>query len=226
MKPSLLLTLYKLAETVALSNQVMHTTIGLAKRLNISQQTVSRHLILLEKEGYIRREKKTSGEIIMITGKGKRELREMHITLERILNPDRKQMILTGEVFSGLGEGAYYVSQLGYSGQFRKKLGFKPYPGTLNVRLDEDSVRKRGLLEGCPHVTIESFSSGTRTFGSVQCYKVMLNEMAEAYIITAYRTHYDSGVLEIISSGNLRKTLGVRDGDRITITVSLGIKRG
>lgn len=38
-----------------------------------------------------------------------------------------------GEVVSGLGEGAYYVRQ--YEPLIEEYLGFKPFPGTLNVKI-------------------------------------------------------------------------------------------
>ena len=42
-------------------------------------------------------------------------------------------MKIDGEVKAGLGKGAYFISQEFYSNEFRKNLGFVPYPGTLNV---------------------------------------------------------------------------------------------
>ena len=45
--------------------------------------------------------------------------------------------IITGTLFSGLGEGAYYISLPGYKKQFISKLGFKPYPGTLNLKISD-----------------------------------------------------------------------------------------
>lgn len=221
MKPSLLTTLYRLAEATQLSDRRIHTTIELARILDTSQQTVSRHLIGLERDGYIRRQKRTRGETIQLTEKGRSELRRMHATLGRIIRPERKEITLEGRVFSGLGEGAYYVSQLGYSGQFRKKLGFMPFLGTLNLRLDSRSMEARSALERCPSVFIESFSNQARTFGSVRCCKVILNGTVEAYLITAYRSHYGSDVVEIISPENLRDVLKLRDGDKVTVKVPL-----
>ncbi|MFH0847991.1 MAG: DUF120 domain-containing protein [archaeon] len=221
MKPSLVVTLYELAETISASDGRLHTTVGLARKLGFSQQTISRHLIKLEEDGYVTRRRQPGGETIHITDKGMSELRKMHATLDKVIHPGKKEILLEGEVFSGLGEGAYYVSRLGYSEQFRRKLGFVPFPGTLNLRLDRKSVEERGLLEACPHVVIDSFTSTARTFGSVQCCRVILNGKVEAYLITAYRTHYGPDVLEIVSSHNLRKALNVKDGDKVTVFVPL-----
>lgn len=221
MKPSLLVTLYELAEAISASDHRLHTTVGLARRLGFSQQTTSRHLIELETGGYIMRRKQAGGEKIQITDKGMRELQKMHAILDKVIHPSKKEIVLEGEVFSGLGEGAYYVTRLGYGEQFRKKLGFVPFPGTLNLRLNRKSAEERGLLEACPYVAIDSFTNTTRTFGPVRCCKVILNGKAEAYLITAYRTHYGPDVLEIVSAHNLRKVLDIKDGDTVTVWVPL-----
>ena len=38
---------------------------------------------------------------------------------------------------SGKAEGRFYPSKRKYAEQFSENLGFLPYPGTLNVKLDE-----------------------------------------------------------------------------------------
>ena len=44
---------------------------------------------------------------------------------------------MRGKIASGLGQGQYFISREGYSRQFLQHLGFVPFPGTLNVLLDE-----------------------------------------------------------------------------------------
>ena len=45
--------------------------------------------------------------------------------------------MMRGRVVGGLGQGQYYISRKGYRHQFIQKLGFVPFPGTLNIKLDE-----------------------------------------------------------------------------------------
>lgn len=47
-------------------------------------------------------------------------------------------MIIEGEVVSGLGEGRYFLSLPPYKEIFKKILGFEPYEGTLNLKLDRE----------------------------------------------------------------------------------------
>ena len=36
-----------------------------------------------------------------------------------------------------MGEGSYYMSLKGYKKQFKEKLGYEPFPGTLNLKLED-----------------------------------------------------------------------------------------
>ena len=44
---------------------------------------------------------------------------------------------MRGKILSGLGQAQYFLTREGYSRQFAAKLGFVPFPGTLNVLLEE-----------------------------------------------------------------------------------------
>ena len=47
-------------------------------------------------------------------------------------------MKIDGEVTTGLGKAAYFLSQDFYTKEFKKNLGFVPYPGTLNIIVGEE----------------------------------------------------------------------------------------
>ena len=65
---------------------------------------------------------------------------------------------LEGTVFTGLGEGAYYISKEAYRKQFTEKLGFEPYPGTLNLKLSTDyDIKTRREIEAYPAIEIHRF---------------------------------------------------------------------
>lgn len=216
MKPWLLITLYRLAEVTSRPSEP-HTTVNIASRLGFSQQTVSRHLIELENQGMIKREKATRGETVRITEKGMNELNKMYHTLHRVIEGPKTELTLEGEVFSGLGEGAYYVSQPIYMRQFQEKLGFTPFLGTLNVRLSKKHLKDRSLLESIGYIEIEGFKDGARSFGAGRCYRVLINEEVEAFVVAALRSHYGEDVLEILAPVNLRERLNLKDGDTIRI---------
>jgi len=219
MKPSLLITLYEIAETAGSIGEATCTTTEIAKKLGFSQQTASRHLIELEKLGHIKRMKAARGELVQITPKGSEQLSLMYLTLQRIFEGPKREVLIEGEVFTGLGEGAYYVSQLGYRRQFIEKLGFDPYPGTLNLKIGKQSQRERKLIDTYPSTTLEGFMNGTRSFGQVKCYRARLNDKVDGVVITALRTHYGEDVLEVVAPKNLREVLGLKDGDSVKVRV-------
>ncbi len=72
--------------------------------------------------------------------------------------PYPPSITLEGTVFTGLGEGAYYIGRESYRQQFVEKLGFDPYPGTLNLKLVGDyDVKARTELEAYPAIAVEGF---------------------------------------------------------------------
>jgi riboflavin kinase len=219
MTPALLLTLFRIAELGAYAGELSITTADLAKSLSVSQQTASRHLIELQKLGLIRRTRGTRGEVIRVTARGSEELNMVHLRLKAVFELKPSEVVLEGTLFSGIGEGAWYVSQPGYRKQFADKLGFDPFPGTLNLRLRSEYEDERRLLGAIPHIEIAGFRDGERTFGPVTCYKVKINDAEDGAIISAVRTHYPNDVVEIIAASNLRDKLGLKDGDTVKARV-------
>jgi riboflavin kinase len=183
----------------------------LARVLGTSQQSASRILIRLEKEQLI--ERRNVGRIgyARITSKGYRQLVDLYSDL-RLVVERPLDFVIEGKVFSGLGEGAYYVSLPGYRQQFREKLGFDPYPGTLNVRLLTD-------------VRIEGFRNGARTYGGLKAITGTFNDAELCAILFIERSHYGEDVIEVISPVYLRGKYGLRDGDKVRVRVTLPRER-
>jgi riboflavin kinase len=216
-KPSLLITLYKLIEVGAYPDEVIFTTTELAKLLGASQQTASRHLIELEKMGLIHRVRLGRRESIKITSGGVKHLDNMFHTLKRAFEMKKTEVVFEGTLFSGLHEGAYYMSQDGYKKQFAEKLGFEPYPGTFNLRVRKEDQEEVRMLEASPFILIEGFTNGNRSFGPAKCFQGRLAEKVDCALISPVRTHYQGDVVEIISNENLRKVLHVKDGDAVKV---------
>ena len=216
-----LFTLIKLAEMGAHRRTAKISTEYLAEKLGISQQTASRYLIELDRKGWIKRGITPEGCLIRITHEGIKELNRLYSTLRFLMDATYPPSItLEGTVFTGLGEGAYYISKEKYRKQFIEKLGFDPYPGTLNLKLTSDyDIKTRNELEAYPSIEISGFKNEDRTFGVVRCYPVMVDNKVKGALITAMRTHYDASVLEIISPVCLRKQLNLKDGNKVKVEV-------
>ena len=222
MKGDLLITLYTLALLGAYKRPVLISTSNLARRLGISQQTASRRLLELEQNGFILRKITARGSLIYITEKGMNALRTLYEGLDMVFKDSkRKEITLKGRVFKGLGEGAFYVTIPYYFKEFSRLLGGPPYPGTLNVRLeDEESKANRILLNSLPGIYIPGFSNRKRSYGGVKCFHVLVDS-EEGLLLLIERTHYPPDVIEIISRKKLRDALKLRDGDLVIIRVLL-----
>ncbi len=116
-----------------------------------------------------------------------------------------------------MGEGRFYTQQDGYIDQFKQKLGFVPYPGTLNVEIEYVERNKLRLLKNSKAIDIYEFKTRNRTFGSVRCFKAKING-SDGAIVIPLRTHYSS-VLEFISHDYLRGRLNLKDGDEVKIVI-------
>lgn len=193
----------------------------LAGKLGISQQTASRYLIELENKGWINRTITPEGCLIKISQTGIKELETLYSTLRFLMEAAYPPSVtLEGAVFTGLGEGAYYISKERYRKQFIEKLGFDPYPGTLNLKLTTDyDIKTRSELETYPAIEVEGFKNEDRTFGHVKCYPAIIENKAKGALILALRSHYDVSVLEIISPVFLRRQLNLKDGHKVKVEV-------
>jgi riboflavin kinase len=216
-KSSLLITLYKLIEVGAYPDEVIFTTNELAKLLGASQQTASRHLIELEKMGLIHRVRLGRRESIKITPGGAKNLDNMFLTLKRAFEMKKAELVFEGTVFSGLGEGAYYMNQEGYKKQFLEKLGFEPFSGTLNLRVRKEDQEEVRMLEASPFILIEGFTDGNRSFGPAKCFHTKIADEIDGALIFPVRTHYSGDVAELISTQYLRKLLHLKDGDTVKV---------
>jgi riboflavin kinase len=212
-------TLIILAKAGAHHGSLKISLSWLARRLNASRQTSARQLIELENRGLIKRELIPKGQSVRLTPAGLAILRSVHKELDAILSEKPRMLKLVGQVVSGVGEGSYYVGQMGYRQQFKRELGFDPYPGTLDIKLDKASLELRATLLELPGRQIEGFSTPERTFGPVKCFPAMLRETKAAVILPS-RSHY-SDVIELIAPKNLRRSLKISDGDVVKVEVMI-----
>ncbi|ERH01041.1 MAG: transcriptional regulator of a riboflavin/FAD biosynthetic operon [Halonotius sp. J07HN6] len=118
----------------------------LGDRLEASNQTASRRLQALEAGDYIDRDIVADGQWVTISDAGERALRSEYADYRRLFE-EESGLTLTGSVTSGMGEGKHYITLPGYERQFETKLGYTPFPGTLNIDLDDASIRARAELE-------------------------------------------------------------------------------
>ena len=217
-----LLTLSHLLSKGAKYNYVTITTSSLGKNIHKSQQAASKHLLELEQNKFITRIINGRNLSVKITSKGFSEMVKLSSVLQKSLDSSPSHIDLKGTLVSGMGEGAYYMGLKGYTKQFQSKIGYIPFPGTLNVRLDQkihqESIKQFETLNG---IKIKSFSDGKRTYGWVKCFSAKLNNSINCQLIVLERTHHDDSVIELISKVCLRKNAKLKDGSKVSIKIEI-----
>ena len=195
---------------------VLLTSRELGEKIGVSQQAADRYLVALEKRGLITRSLAQRRQRLLLTPTALDLLRLEYHSYRRIFEGPAK-ISFTGVVTSGLGEGRYYLSQPGYVLQFTERLGYSPYPGTLNIRVDREALRKVGLVEGWNGIRIDGFQASGRTFGGATCFPARMNGHP-CHLIHPDRTHYKD-VVEFVAPECLRDALPVKDEDAVAVDI-------
>ncbi len=124
---------------------------------------------------------------------------------------------LSGKLVSVLGEGAGFTRTEWARRQFVELLGIDPYPGTLNLKVeDEDdfetwrTIRKQAGF--CVVPPDPGWCKGT-------CYPATVAGAVKAAIVVPEMAGYPTDKIEIIAEVGLRRALGLADGDPVTLEV-------
>jgi len=115
-----------------------------------------------------------------------------------------------GVVTSGLGVAGFYVNLPWVRRQLREKLGFEPYPGTLNLKVDREARRTLEKKACAEIVPAEGFYKGLLV-------EVLVEDSIRAAAIIPLKPDYPEDLVEIIAAENLREKLSLKDGDRVTV---------
>ncbi len=122
---------------------------------------------------------------------------------------------LSGIVSSGVGQGRKLVALSWVKQQIRRKLGFTPFPGTLNIKLSEGNslkeiIKKISFIRICAKTGYCNGKLIRASIGFFEC-AIVVPEIAD----------YPKTVLEIVAPVNLREKLQICDGDKVTVTIKL-----
>jgi riboflavin kinase len=195
---------------------VVLTSREVGERIGLSQQAADRYLLLLEANGLLTRSLAQRRQRLLLTPAAMELLRTEYHGYRRIFEGPAK-LSLSGKVASGLGEGRYYLSQPGYVIQFTERLGYSPYPGTLNVRVGPEALRRASLVSEWTGVRIDGFHAGGRSFGGAMCFPARMNGHA-CHLIHPDRSHYKD-VIEFIARDRLRDALHLKDDDLVEVAI-------
>ena len=220
-KTNVLRLLIVLALDGALDKSISLTTSQLAEKLDVSQQTASRWLEELNLDKYIEKSTMGQGLTIQITTEGKMVLWKTYTDLQSIFHEFPNQ--IKGQLARGLGEGGYYISLDGYMTQFEQVLGWRPFPGTLNIRLvTEEDIDAFDRLLKTQYTPIDGFyhEETKRTLGKVflwECEIQYTNNKTQGAIVYPDRTHHQKTIMEILAPFSVRTKWNLQDGDALVV---------
>lgn len=217
-----IMALLSLAKRGCCEKMIRVSSSELARDMSTSQQTASRRIKELEDAGYITREILPRGQLIRITSRGREVLTRLHKDLSSVLETcESATYTVNGVLVSGLGEGRYYMEKENYKKQFKEKLGFTPYPGTLNLELkNKEDIRVMHTLHDAHGIEINGFTEDNRTFGSVKCFKA-LTEGMESAVVIPMRSHHGFNILEVVAREKIRDFVSLQDGDIVTVKIMI-----
>lgn len=129
------------------------------------------------------------------------------------------ELILTGRVVNGLGQGAEFTQLAWAREQFIEKLDVDPFPGTLNLVIEDpaqlESLQALWKEEG---ICIPPPDSN---FCAAKGFRVMVADRFPGAIVFPLVPGYPQNTIEIISPVHLRSSLGAEEGSVITVKVTL-----
>jgi len=128
-----------------------------------------------------------------------------------------KNQILKGRVVSGEKKAAFFTQLDWVLEQCLEKLGFKPFPGTLNIEilpeslLDAESIQEEKRIELVPP---------DPKFCTAQVLPVSIEGIDSAIIIPEEKVRmHGKNIFEAIAPMSLKDALKIDDGDTVTLTI-------
>lgn len=130
----------------------------------------------------------------------------------------KQSQVLKGKIVSGAGEGAYFSQIDWVQQQCKEKLGFKPYPGTLNLEIAPDDLPLIASLD--QKKGIELISPDPK-FCNAKAFPVTLGEIKGAIIIPEEKVRiHAKNIIEIIGPLNIKASLNAKDGETVSVFLS------
>ena len=121
-----------------------------------------------------------------------------------------------GRVYSGKGEGKKFIMLPWVEHQIREKLGFTPYAGTLNIRLDRKSLALKEKLKKAPRFDIVPEKGYCRA----ELIEAKITGL-DCAIIIPFVPKYPPDEMEVISPYFLRQRLRLADGSEAAVTLNV-----
>ena len=121
---------------------------------------------------------------------------------------------ISGRLFSGMGVAGDYLDLQPYQEKISSITGFRPFPGTLNLRVDKDRLEE--VVDSLESLRIDGFEYKGENYSGLDVYMVEVDGLKGAYIDLDV-TDYGDEVIEVIAPDKLRQRLDIRDGEEVNV---------
>ena len=129
---------------------------------------------------------------------------------------------LKGKIVSGARQAAFFTQLDWVQEQLEEKFGFRPYPGTLNLEIDDEylpvieALQKKKLIELIPP---------DPKFCTAKTTTAAIGTIAGAVIIPEDKVNiHAKNIIEVIAPLKLKDALGVKDGDTLELVLNISKK--
>ena len=127
-----------------------------------------------------------------------------------------KKLTVQGKIVSGVRKAAFFTQLDWVQDQCGEKLGFKPYPGTLNLEIDAQTLSAiEALQKNDDGVCL---TPSDPQFCEAMVWPVSIGDFPGGLIAPSedVRVH-GKHIIEILAPVNLKESLHVNDGDTLAV---------
>ena len=126
---------------------------------------------------------------------------------------------LLGRLTTGIGQGKHFTRLDWARQQFMNKLGIDPFPGTINLIIDDsESMKVWDRLKVTTGVRIDNPNDGPHDCDA-RCYPVSIESQIDGAIILPEIAGYSPVQIEVIAAKSVRDVLGIEDGDSLRLEI-------
>jgi CTP-dependent riboflavin kinase len=126
---------------------------------------------------------------------------------------------LLGRLATGIGQGKHFTQLDWARQQFLDKLGIDPFPGTVNLILDDsESMEVWNRLKDTPGIRVDNPNHGPRDCHA-RCYPVSIDGRIDAAIVLPEVAGYSPVQIEIIAAVGVRDAFDIDDGDSLRLEI-------
>lgn len=126
---------------------------------------------------------------------------------------------ILGRLATGIGQGRHFTRLDWAREQFIDRLGIDPFPGTVNVIVDDpDAMPVWVRLKRTEGIRIDNPGDGPHDCDA-RCYKVSIEGKIDAAIVLPEIDGYPPAQVELIAEVGVREALGIEDGDAVRLVI-------